>query len=112
MPSLRGLHLFEAMRHPGDRGHPATGSEREGREPFTAWPRRPLPYALARTRALAADARHDPSARRALREAVARLPPPRTPAARCPRAWSGEPAPWRDPRRFGVTATATLHRRD
>jgi hypothetical protein len=43
-------------------------------EVLTAWLRRPLPHALARTRALAADARHDPHARRALREALSRLP--------------------------------------
>jgi len=41
---------------------------------LTAWLRRPLPYALARTRDLAADARRDPHARRALRETLARLP--------------------------------------
>ncbi|MFI2432912.1 glycosyltransferase family 2 protein [Streptomyces sp. NPDC018693] len=41
---------------------------------LTAWLRRPLPYALARTRDLAADARHDPQARRALRGTLARLP--------------------------------------
>ncbi|MFH8976692.1 glycosyltransferase family 2 protein [Streptomyces sp. NPDC017890] len=43
-------------------------------ELLTAWLRRPLPHALARTRALAADARHDPHARRALRETLTRLP--------------------------------------
>ncbi|MDQ1073615.1 glycosyltransferase family 2 protein [Streptomyces canus] len=41
---------------------------------LTAWLRRPLPYALARTRDLAGEARHDPHARQALREALARLP--------------------------------------
>ncbi|MFD7436058.1 glycosyltransferase family 2 protein [Streptomyces sp. NPDC059861] len=41
---------------------------------LTAWLRRPLPYALARTRDLTAEARHDPDARRALREALACLP--------------------------------------
>ncbi|GGL81783.1 glycosyl transferase [Streptomyces fumigatiscleroticus] len=41
---------------------------------LTAWLRRPLPYALARTRELAAEARHDPDARHALREALRRLP--------------------------------------
>ncbi|MGZ3118568.1 glycosyltransferase family 2 protein [Streptomyces sp. H62] len=41
---------------------------------LTAWLRRPLPHALARTRALAAEARHDPHARRALRETLTRLP--------------------------------------
>ncbi|MFE0800577.1 glycosyltransferase family 2 protein [Streptomyces sp. NPDC058812] len=43
-------------------------------ELLTAWLRRSLPHALARTRALAAEARHDPHARRALRETLARLP--------------------------------------
>ncbi|MFI8193608.1 glycosyltransferase family 2 protein [Streptomyces sp. NPDC085946] len=41
---------------------------------LTAWLRRPLPYALARTRDLAAEARRDGQARRALRETLARLP--------------------------------------
>ncbi|ANB09354.1 glycosyl transferase [Streptomyces ambofaciens] len=41
---------------------------------LTAWLRRPLPHALARTRALVAEARHDPHARRALRETLTRLP--------------------------------------
>jgi hypothetical protein len=41
---------------------------------LTAWLRRPPAYALARTADLAADARHDPAARRALREALVRLP--------------------------------------
>jgi N-acetylglucosaminyl-diphospho-decaprenol L-rhamnosyltransferase len=40
----------------------------------TAWLRRPLPIALARTRALAADALRDPDARLALRGVLARLP--------------------------------------
>ncbi|MEV5439980.1 glycosyltransferase [Streptomyces sp. NPDC052682] len=41
---------------------------------LTAWLRRPVPYALARTRDLVAEALHDRTARRALREALARLP--------------------------------------
>ncbi|UUU25514.1 glycosyltransferase family 2 protein [Streptomyces sp. DSM 40750] len=41
---------------------------------LTAWLRRPLPYALARTRDLATEARRDPHARQALRETLARLP--------------------------------------
>ncbi|MEV5434207.1 glycosyltransferase [Streptomyces sp. NPDC052701] len=41
---------------------------------LTAWLRRPVPYALARTRDLAAEARRDGHARRALRETLARLP--------------------------------------
>ncbi|MFH8220388.1 glycosyltransferase family 2 protein [Streptomyces sp. NPDC018057] len=62
------------------RHHPAP-APRTGRaalvrrnELLTAWLRRPLPHALGRTRALAADARHDPDARRALGEALRRLP--------------------------------------
>ncbi|MDG9721104.1 glycosyltransferase family 2 protein [Streptomyces sp. DH24] len=61
--------------------HPGTGGPRPGRvavqrrnELLTAWLRRPLPHVLARTRDLAAEARRDPHARRALREALARLP--------------------------------------
>ncbi|MGP3999443.1 glycosyltransferase family 2 protein [Streptomyces sp. 8N706] len=43
-------------------------------ELVTAWLRRPLPVALRRTCALAADARHDADARLALRGVLARLP--------------------------------------
>jgi hypothetical protein len=60
--------------------HPAPAA-RTGRpvsvrrnEVLTAWLRRPLPHALARTRELAAAARHDATARRALRETLVRLP--------------------------------------
>ncbi|MFF5515700.1 glycosyltransferase family 2 protein [Streptomyces coeruleorubidus] len=60
--------------------HPAP-SLRTGRpvvqrrnELLTAWLRRPVPYALARTGALAAEARHDDHARQALRATLARLP--------------------------------------
>ncbi|GAA2382184.1 glycosyltransferase [Streptomyces coeruleofuscus] len=60
--------------------HPAP-SARNGRpvvqrrnELLTAWLRRPVPYALARTGALAAEARHDDHARQALRGTLARLP--------------------------------------
>ncbi|MGW0288357.1 glycosyltransferase family 2 protein [Streptomyces tuirus] len=60
--------------------HPAPGP-RTGRpavqrrnELLTAWLRRPVPYALGRTRALAAEARHDDHARRALCGALVRLP--------------------------------------
>ncbi|MEV6963167.1 glycosyltransferase [Streptomyces sp. NPDC051207] len=70
-------HCPEVVAH----HHPGTGGPRPGRvavqrrnELLTAWLRRPLPYVLARTRDLAADACHDPHARRALREALARLP--------------------------------------
>jgi GT2 family glycosyltransferase len=41
---------------------------------LTAWLRRPLPHALAHTRELSREALHDPEARLALREALARLP--------------------------------------
>ncbi|MFF8593385.1 glycosyltransferase family 2 protein [Streptomyces sp. NPDC015220] len=60
--------------------HPAPGPRTDRpavqrrNELLTAWLRRPLPYAMARTRAVAAEARRDPHARRALREAAARLP--------------------------------------
>ncbi len=60
--------------------HPAPGP-RAGRpaavrrnEALTAWLRRPLSRALARTGALAAAARRDAAARQALRETLARLP--------------------------------------
>ncbi len=69
-------HCPEVVAH----HHPAQGP-RTGRpavvrrnELLTAWLRRPLPHALARTRRLAVDARHDPHARRALRETLTRLP--------------------------------------
>ncbi|MET9773697.1 glycosyltransferase [Streptomyces sp. NPDC006367] len=69
-------HCPEVVAHhhpdPGPRtGRPAVVRRNEL---LTAWLRRPLPHALARTRALAADARHDPHARRALRETLTRLP--------------------------------------
>ncbi|MFF9819154.1 glycosyltransferase family 2 protein [Streptomyces sp. NPDC014006] len=61
--------------------HPDPASPRPGRpaaqrrnDVLTAWLRRPLPQALARTRDLAAEARHDPVARQALRETLTRLP--------------------------------------
>lgn len=41
---------------------------------LTAWLRRPVRHALARTGALAAEARADTTARRALRETLTRLP--------------------------------------
>lgn len=69
-------HCPEVVAH----HHPAV-TERRHRsavvrrnELLTAWLRRPLPYALGRTRRLAAEARRDPAARRALRETLARLP--------------------------------------
>ncbi|MEV0975517.1 glycosyltransferase [Streptomyces sp. NPDC049915] len=61
--------------------HPDPASPRPGRpaaqrrnDVLTAWLRRPLPQALARTRDLAAEARRDPVARQALRETLTRLP--------------------------------------
>ncbi|MGR4878682.1 glycosyltransferase family 2 protein [Streptomyces sp. LARHCF249] len=61
--------------------HSPTGGERPGRRAvqrrnaaLTAWLRRPLAVAWRDTRSLAADARHDPDARRALRELLSRLP--------------------------------------
>ncbi|MFF9132102.1 MULTISPECIES: glycosyltransferase family 2 protein [unclassified Streptomyces] len=61
--------------------HPDPASPRPGRpaaqrrnDVLTAWLRRPLPQALARTGALAAGARRDPVARQALRETLTRLP--------------------------------------
>ncbi|MEV6004834.1 glycosyltransferase [Streptomyces griseomycini] len=69
-------HCPEVVAH----HHPAPVS-RTGRpalqrrnELLTAWLRRPVPYALARTGALAAEARGDDHARSALRGALARLP--------------------------------------
>jgi GT2 family glycosyltransferase len=69
-------HCPDVIAHhhpdPGPRtGRPAVVRRNEL---LTAWLRRPLPCALARTRALAADARRDPHARRALRETLTRLP--------------------------------------
>ncbi|MFE6281665.1 glycosyltransferase family 2 protein [Streptomyces sp. NPDC057877] len=63
-----------AHHHPA----PSPRHERPARdrrnEVLTAWLRRPVPHALARTRRLAAEARHEAPARRALRETVTRLP--------------------------------------
>ncbi|WP_086727293.1 glycosyltransferase family 2 protein [Streptomyces carpinensis] len=69
-------HCPEVVAHHHPAAGPRTGRPAAQRrnELLTAWLRRPLPHALARTRALATDARHDPSARRALREALTRLP--------------------------------------
>lgn len=70
------IHCADVVAH----HHPAP-SPRTGRPVtvlrnalLTAWLRRPLPYALARTRDLAGQARHDVRAREALRGALARLP--------------------------------------
>ncbi|CAM5344745.1 glycosyltransferase family 2 protein [Streptomyces pilosus] len=69
-------HCPEVVAH-----HHPSPAPREGRPvlqlrnaTLTAWLRRPVPYALARTGALAADARGDRHARRALREVLVRLP--------------------------------------
>ncbi|MFE2261242.1 glycosyltransferase family 2 protein [Streptomyces griseosporeus] len=69
-------HCPEVVAHHHPDPDPRTGrSARLLRNAaLTAWLRRPVPYALARTRDLAADARHDPAARQALRETLARLP--------------------------------------
>ncbi|GGQ15733.1 glycosyltransferase family 2 protein [Streptomyces mutabilis] len=69
-------HCPDVLAHhhpdPGPRtGRPAVVLRNEL---LTAWLRRSLPHALARTRALAAEARRDPHARRALRETLTRLP--------------------------------------
>ncbi|MGW7662904.1 glycosyltransferase family 2 protein [Streptomyces sp. NPDC054756] len=69
-------HCADVVAH----HHPAA-SPRTGRPVtvlrnalLTAWLRRPLPYAIALTRDLAGQARHDDRARQALRGALARLP--------------------------------------
>lgn len=69
-------HCPDVVAHHHPDPDPRTGrSARQLRNAaLTAWLRRPLPYALARTRDLAADARRDPAARQALRETLARLP--------------------------------------
>ncbi|GAB2859772.1 glycosyltransferase [Streptomyces deserti] len=69
-------HCPDVVAHHHPAPAPRTGRPvvQRRNELLTAWLRRPLPYALARTRALAAEARHDGQARRALRETLARLP--------------------------------------
>ncbi|WP_078962687.1 glycosyltransferase [Streptomyces sp. SCSIO 75703] len=69
-------HCPDVVAHHHPDPAPRTGRPARVRrnELLTAWLRRPLPHALARTRALAADARRDRQARHALREALARLP--------------------------------------
>ncbi|MGV9992295.1 glycosyltransferase family 2 protein [Streptomyces sp. NPDC003374] len=69
-------HCPEVVAHHHPAPTPRTGRPAVQRRNavLTAWLRRPLPHALARTGALAADARHDPGARRALRETLTRLP--------------------------------------
>ncbi|MEU6916198.1 glycosyltransferase family 2 protein [Streptomyces olindensis] len=63
-----------AHHHPAPAPRTGRSAVQRRNELLTAWLRRPVPYALARTRALAAEARHDGHARRALRGTLARLP--------------------------------------
>ncbi|MGW4346386.1 glycosyltransferase family 2 protein [Streptomyces sp. NPDC004690] len=63
-----------AHHHPSPKPRPGRPAAQRRNEVLTAWLRRPLPHALARTRDLAADARRDPQARRALHETLTRLP--------------------------------------
>ncbi|WP_320776775.1 glycosyltransferase family 2 protein [Streptomyces sp. CRN 30] len=69
-------HCPEVTAHHHPDPAPRTGRPAVQRrnELLTAWLRRPLPHALARTHALVAEARRDPHARRALRETLSRLP--------------------------------------
>ncbi|CAL9381834.1 hypothetical protein SUDANB6_01076 [Streptomyces sp. enrichment culture] len=63
-----------AHHHPDPAPRPGRPAVVRRNELLTAWLRRPLPYALALTRALVTEARHDPHARHALRETLVRLP--------------------------------------
>ncbi|WP_030869887.1 glycosyltransferase family 2 protein [Streptomyces sp. NRRL S-37] len=63
-----------AHHHPAPVARPRRPALQRRNAVLTAWLRRPVPYALARTTALAAEARGDDQARRALRETLARLP--------------------------------------
>ncbi|MFH0241560.1 glycosyltransferase family 2 protein [Streptomyces sp. HK10] len=63
-----------AHHHPDPSPRSGRGSRVLRNELLTAWLRRPLPLAAHRTGALAARARRDPEARRALLGALARLP--------------------------------------
>ncbi|MFI2640924.1 glycosyltransferase family 2 protein [Streptomyces sp. NPDC018610] len=69
-------HCPDVVAHHHPAGDPRTGRPvvQRRNELLTSWLRRPLPHALARTRGLAAEARRDPGARRALRETLTRLP--------------------------------------
>ncbi|WP_344393262.1 glycosyltransferase family 2 protein [Streptomyces vastus] len=69
-------HCPDVVAHHHPAPSPRTGRPATVRRNvlLTAWLRRPLPYALVRTRDLAAEARHDPRARDALRQTLARLP--------------------------------------
>lgn len=79
-----------ARHDPAPSPRPGRGAVLLRNELLTAWLRRPLPLALRRTRALAARARYQPDARRALAGALLRMPavlrartplPPRTEVA-------------------------------
>ncbi|MEV7015144.1 glycosyltransferase [Streptomyces sp. NPDC093991] len=63
-----------AHHHPATSGRPGRPAQQRRNEVLTAWLRRPVRHALARTGALAAEARADITARRALRETLTRLP--------------------------------------
>ncbi|MFJ8184574.1 glycosyltransferase family 2 protein [Streptomyces sp. NPDC096105] len=63
-----------AHHHPATSGRPGRPAQQRRNEVLTAWLRRPVRHALARTGALAAEARADTTARRALRETLTRLP--------------------------------------
>ncbi|CAL9612000.1 glycosyltransferase family 2 protein [Streptomyces sp. NPDC057838] len=69
-------HCPDVVAHHHPAPAPRTGRPvvQRRNELLTAWLRRPVPYALARTRELAAEARHDDHARRALRGTLVRLP--------------------------------------
>ncbi|MFC9113524.1 glycosyltransferase family 2 protein [Streptomyces sp. NPDC057092] len=63
-----------AHHHPATSARPGRPAQQRRNEVLTAWLRRPVPYALARTRVLAAEARADETARRALGQTLTRLP--------------------------------------
>ncbi|MCO4694524.1 glycosyltransferase [Streptomyces sp. RO-S4] len=63
-----------AHHHPATSARPGRPAQQRRNEVLTAWLRRPVPYALARTRVLAAEARADGTARRALGQTLTRLP--------------------------------------
>lgn len=63
-----------ARHDPGPGGRAGRPALVRRNELLTDWLRRPAPLALRRTAELAADALHDPGARRALRGALVRLP--------------------------------------
>ncbi|MFE0471808.1 glycosyltransferase family 2 protein [Streptomyces sp. NPDC058947] len=69
-------HCPDVVAHHHPASEPRTGRPvvQRRNELLTAWLRRPVPYALARTRELAAEARYDGHARRALRGTLVRLP--------------------------------------